>query len=181
MQLASVYQPARAALIRTRDETEAAFRSNPSNFELFHELSALNRELGDGLRTADLFVSTARTDHAAASRLYHVAEPFLIAVGRYDACGPFLDPAKRMQRAADAYKMMSKWEEAKQAEEHASPPVARSFYMHDVATLIGLLFLNNRTKEADEASAQALVVLDDEEIRVLLAAAMSGHLPAPRV
>jgi hypothetical protein len=49
-----------------------------------------------------------------------------------------------------------------------------------MATLVGLLFLNHRVEEAEEASAQALAVLDDEEFRALLAAAMSGHLPPPR-
>src|SRR3954454_11350281 len=49
MRLAVVYPPARAALIRTRDETEAAFRADPSSFKLFHDLAALNRNLGDGL------------------------------------------------------------------------------------------------------------------------------------
>jgi hypothetical protein len=180
MELASVYPPARAAFIRTRDETEAAFRNQPSSFELFHDLAALNRELGDRPRTADLFVSTAQADHAAAKRLYRIAEPFLIAVGRYDACGPFLNPPKRMRHAADAYEMMSRMEEARPAVERAPPPLARSFYMRDVATLVGLLFLNHRVKEADEASAQALAVLDDEEFRALLAAAKSGHLPPPR-
>jgi hypothetical protein len=78
MELASVYPPARAAFIRTRDETEAAFRSEPSSFELFHDLAALNRDLDDGPRTADLFVSTARADPhgrgAAVSRRRTVSD-----------------------------------------------------------------------------------------------------------
>jgi hypothetical protein len=85
-----------------------------------------------------------------------------------------------MRRAADAYEMMSRREEARQADERAPPPFARSFYMRDVVTLVGLLFLNHRVEEAEKASAQALAVLDDEEFRALLAAAMNGHLPPPR-
>jgi hypothetical protein len=181
LELASLHPPARAALIRARDETEAAFRREPSSFELFHDLAALNRHLGDGPRTVDLFVSTAHADYAAAERLYRVAEPFLIAVGRYDACGPFLDPPKRMRRAAEAYQMMTRTEEARPADERAPPPLARSFYVHDVATLVGLLFLNRRLEEATEARAQGLTVLDNEEFRALLAAAMSGHLPPASV
>jgi hypothetical protein len=179
MELASVYPPARAAFIRTRDETEAAFRDDPPNVELFNDLAALNRELGDGARTAELFVSTARDDHATAKALYRIAEPFLVAAGRFDACGPFLDPPPRLSDAADVFKMMKSMEEAEPAGEHRPPPLARSFYIHDVATLIGLLVLNHRAEEAASAHEQALTVLDDAEFRALLVAAMTGHLPLP--
>jgi hypothetical protein len=181
MGLAAIYPPARAAFAQTRDETEAAFRGDSSRFELFHDLAALNEHLGDGERTADLFVRTARDNPAVAKALYRVAEPFLIAVGRYDACGPFLDPPERMQLAADRYEMTRSREEARSGDERAPPPLARSFYTHDVATLVGLLALNHRPEEAKSAQAQALTVLDDEEFRGLLDAAITGHLPPPRV
>jgi hypothetical protein len=180
MQLAAVYPPARAALVRTRDETEARFRADTSSFELFHELAALNTHLGDGGRTADLFVVAARDDHAVAEGLYRIAEPFLITAGRYDACGPFLDPPTRLQFAAQVYEVMRGREETKLPGEWSPPPVARRLYTHDVATLVGLLVLNHRVEEADRVHAQALTVLDDEEFRALLSAAMTGHLPPPR-
>jgi len=178
--LASVYPPARGAFIRTRDEAEAAFRRDPSSFELFHDLASFNERLGDGARTADLFVSTARDDLAAAGLLYRVAEPFLIAVGRYDACGQFLDPPTRMRIAKDLYEIAKNWEEAHHAGALPTPSFARRAYMHNVATLIALLALNHRAEEADSVRAQALTVLDDEEFREILDAAMTGHLPRPR-
>jgi hypothetical protein len=178
-ELASVYAPARVAFIRTRDETEAAFRNDPSSFDLFHDLAALNEQLGDGARTTDLFVDIARDDHAAAKRLYLVAESHLIAAGRYEVCGPFLDAPFRMQVAADSYEVMKNLEESRQADERSPPRLARTFYAHKVATLIGLLALNHRTEEADGIRAQALTVVDDEEFRELLGAAMTGHFPGP--
>lgn len=181
MELAAVYPPARAAFIRTRDESEAAFRGEPSRSELFHDLAALNKRLGEGARTADLFVRTARDNHEVAKSLYPAAEPFLIATGHYAACGPFLDPPTRLGLAAQTYEGMRRREEARRADEHAPPPLARSFYMRDVATLVSLLSLNHRVKDAEVASAQALAVLDDEGFRALLAAATSGHLPPASV
>jgi hypothetical protein len=179
MELAAVYPPARAALLRTRDETEAAFGADPSSFDLFHDLAALNGYLGDGARTADLFVEAARNHHALARRLYRVAEPFLIAVGRYDACGPFLDPPNRMWMAAESYQVMRSLEEDRPEGGPQPPKVARRFYMNGVATLVGLLALNQRAGEAGRARAEALTVLDDAEFRALLDAALSGHLPPP--
>jgi hypothetical protein len=178
-ELAAVYPPARAAFIRTRDETEAAFRADRSNFERFHDLASLNQYLGEGTRTANLFVDIARIDRALAQQLYSVAEPFLIAVGRYDACGPFLDPSTQLGLAADSYKVLRELEEEQPEGEIQPPKAARLFYVRDIATLVGLLVLNHRTEEAGRAREQALTVLDDEEFRTLLDAAMSGHLPPP--
>jgi hypothetical protein len=180
MELASVHPPAKAALVRTRDEAEAAFRGDPTSFGLFHDLAALNKRLGDGARTADLFVGTARRDHATAKRLYRVAEPFLIASGRADACGPFLDPPERLRLAAETFETRRSREEAEPLGEHGPPPLARRFYMHDAATLVGLLALSHRAEEAGRAREQALTVLRDEEFRALIDAAMTGHLPPPR-
>src|SRR5258708_6010646 len=52
MELGAIYPPAKAAFIRTRDETESAFVDEPSNFALFQCLAALNEYLGDTPCTA---------------------------------------------------------------------------------------------------------------------------------
>jgi hypothetical protein len=177
LELADVYPPARAAFVRTRDETEAAFQADPTRFDLFHDLAALNQDLGDGLRTADTFAGVARRDPAAAGRLYRVAEPFLVAAGRYEECGPFLDPPRRLWHARNAYKKMTEFEGAMPAGEGHPPKLARRFYVRDVGTLVGLLALNGRHDEAGRMRGEALTVLDDEEFRAVLDAAISGHLP----
>jgi hypothetical protein len=179
LDLAGVYPPAREAFLRARDEAEAAFAADPSSFDLFHDLAAMNRYLGDGVRTADGFGRVARQDPAAAGRLYHVAEPFLIAAGRYEECGPFLDPPNRLWLAREAYKGMNEFEERRPPREHQPPKLARAFYVRDVATLVGLLALNRRADEAARVRAEALVVVDDAEFRAALDAAMTGHLPPP--
>src|SRR5262245_46521449 len=177
LRLADVYPPARAAFIRTRDETEAAFAAEPS-FERFLDLTALNRELGDGPRTADAFAAVARRDTAIAKSLYGVAEPFLVAAGRYAECDPFLDPPKRLSNAHENYKGMSQFEETRPPSDQPPPKLARIFYIRDVGTLVGLLALSRRSAEAAQVREEALTVVDDDEFRAVLAAAMSGHLPS---
>jgi hypothetical protein len=103
LRLADLYSPARAAFLRTRDEAEAAFAADPTNFDLFHDLAYMNRYLGDEVRTADEFGRVARQCRAAAKSLYRVAERFLIAAGRYEECGPFLDPPQRLWLAREGY------------------------------------------------------------------------------
>ncbi len=177
LQLAAVYPPARAAFVRTRDETEAAFRADPSRSDLFHDLAAFNRHLGDGLRTADLFAAVARQDPAAAKRLYRVAEPYLAAAGRYGECGPFLDPPERLRRGREIYQATSEIAAARPEGRDQSGQRARNRYRQNIATFVGLLTLNGRADEAGRVRDEALAVLDDEEFRALLDAAMGGRLP----
>ena len=76
LDLAKSYPPAREAFINTRDDTEAAFRADMSDFDLFHDATSLNRELGEASRTADLFGEVAACDHLALRRK-----------GRRELCG----------------------------------------------------------------------------------------------
>src|SRR5262245_46444849 len=176
LRLADVYPPARVALVRTRDETAAAFAAEP-NFDRFNDLAAFNERLGDGLRTADAFATVARRDPATAGRLYHVAEPFLVAAGRFAECNPFLDRPTRLLCARESYRMMSEFEAAIPPSDDPPLKLARTFYMHDVGTLVGLLALNRRSDEAAQVREEALAVVDDAEFRAVLDAAMTGHLP----
>jgi hypothetical protein len=179
VKLGEVYPPARAALVRTRDDTEAAFAADPENFDLFHDLSSLNRELGDRPRTANIFTAVARRDPETAGRLYHVAEPSLIAAGCYAECGPFLDPVNRVAIAREAYTSMKVWEDEEPDGEFQPPKHARTFFVRDAATLVALLVLNSRGGEVAKVRTEALAVVDDDEFRAMLDAAASGHLPPP--
>ena len=109
-ELAAVFPPAAVALVRTRDETEAAFnrmdttaRGGRAGYELFHDLASLNEYLDDRARTANLFARTAMDDLAAAASFYRLAEDSLIVAGRPDVCGPFLDVSARLRRAAEVH------------------------------------------------------------------------------
>lgn len=180
LDLATIYPPAYDALVQTRDEAETTFRDDPSNFELFHDLASLNARLGEGVRTADLFVNVAQKDHATAQPLYHLAEDDLVSAGRYHTCGPFLDPRRRLAMAARCYRIAT---EHKASRPHGIPipRVARRHYVKNIATLVALLALNDRGKEAKTAYRAALRVLDDENFRRIMDAAVTGHFPDRRV
>ncbi|MCY2987424.1 MAG: hypothetical protein NTY19_06105 [Planctomycetota bacterium] len=178
LDLATVYPPARDAFIQTRDETEVAFRENLPNFDLFQEIAAMNSRLGEGIRTADLFAHVAERDDATARRLYHVAESELIAAGRYRACATFLDSKKRLEHAAASYRVAKRHEESRPQCGIPVPKLARRFYVENVATLVALLIINDRPGDARMACNEALQVVDDDDFRLILEAAMAGHLPS---
>jgi hypothetical protein len=179
--LASFYPPAREAFIQTRDETEQRFRKTPSDFALFQDVAAMNDRMGDGIRTAMLFETIADIEPDHAPRLYRVAEPYLIAAGRYHACAPFLETKRRMEQSTRFYDILRQHEESRPKGKHHIPKSARSHYVCDVATLVALLALNDRADEARSAYVDALKILDDDDFRMIMDAALSGHLPAHRL
>ena len=76
--------------------------------------------------------------------------------------------------------MRKRFEETRPQREIPIPPIARTHFIRNVATLVGLLVLNNREEEAQTAYSDALNVMDDDEFRTILDAAMTGHFPNRR-
>lgn len=170
LDLAAHYKPALDAIIYTRDETEAAFRENPTDFQLFHDLASLNARLDAGDRTARLFMEIAAENPDAAAHLYRVAESHLIEIGELGACAPFLDPDERLALAAECYELSCEFEDSCAEREPPIPRSARREYVRDVATLAALLVLNGRLEDANGVYAKSLSVVDDEDFRMTMLA-----------
>jgi hypothetical protein len=169
--LADQYPPAKEAFRRVRDETEALFAINPKNYNVFFELAMMNNFLGDWMRTADLFSQAAREHPKEAKVMYVNAELSLVATGRFQECGPFLD-TRRLQYAQECY--LISLDMAK--EDPSFGPHARRGFIEDVTKLVGLLVLNHREEDAQWVCDEALKVMDDEEFRQKLSIAKTGHL-----
>jgi hypothetical protein len=176
LDLATVYPPARDGFIRARNEAEVGFLDDTTDGYLFHDLAAMNGRLGQGIRTANIFLHIAERDRVAAKRIYQLAEPSLIAAGQFRACGPFLDSQRRVEMAAECYRIGQEVE-ASRASAYSAPAFARGYFIEDVATLVSLLVINNRKEEARAAYDAALQTIDDEAFRRIMDAALAGHLP----
>jgi len=166
--LARLYPPAETTFTGARENAEQAFLQQPSDEKLFLEAAAFNRAAGNDSRTASLFESVARSNPALVTYVYFKAEPFLVSAGRYELCGPFLQPEKQLFGVTESYRGMMELDEG----------CATLHFMHHVGTLIALLVLNGRTEEANSIRKSSLSVIDDEQCRSELNAAMTGHLPS---
>ena len=111
--LAEIFPPALDAMRLARDRAEKAFEQSQYAFEHFHELASMNRVLGEGTRTANIFKRLCEIDLEVAQRVYHVAERFLIEAGDYYACRPFLDHQRRCAFASDSYQLNQQFEESR--------------------------------------------------------------------
>lgn len=177
LELAAVYPPAQDAFVRTRDETETAFRNDPSSFDSFHDLARLNKRLGDELRTVELFAVVADSDLVTARSLYLVAESCLVAAGRYRECAPFLEVESRMLMAARSYEMMKCHEASRPDAGIPIPMHAEDHYVRNVATLAALLVINDRVDDANKVCNDALQIVESDEAREILLSAKTGQLP----
>jgi hypothetical protein len=60
------------------------------------------------------------------------------------------------------------------------PKEARLRYIQDVGTLVALLVINDRARDASMVYDAALGVVNDVDFRTIMDAAMTGHLPDRR-
>lgn len=178
MQLSQEYPEALAALIQTRDEAERAFleKSSPG---LFMDVAALNSHLDQQHLTVELFERIALADESNAASIYHLAEDYLVAAGRYDACRPYLQLVPRMERAVECYRRQLSFENSGLSVRGVSTPkLARRNFVYDIATFAALLVHHDRATEARQACEQATEVLQDEHPCEELAAALEGIFPS---
>lgn len=174
-ELASVYPPAQEAMEKTRDQAEAEFEES-LGFHFFCDLAALNDCLGEESRTVEAFKKAAAENHKAAETIYHVAERRLVAAKCYPSCAPFLEFEERLERARECHAFNKQREESRPENQgRPIPKLARKFFTENVATLIALLVLNDRSDDAKIAYDTALETIDDEDFRSVLDAAMAGQ------
>ena len=192
--LASKYPPALQRLRAIRNTAGEELRNGadvvgpsddcggPEVWRAFSDFSAINRTLGDDVKTSVLFVWLDSNRPQVALAVYDIAEPALIGGKEYKLCGKYLDPDKSFQRMvrlrAETMKLVDDpggpVESAKELKEFEE----KSF-SHKVATLVALLAVNGRKEDAKRIAAEARKVQDDAGFRRLLSRAQNGDVPPP--
>lgn len=181
--LAKIYPPAMAAMLAERDNAQAKLLKGPVDFDTFREFSAFNERLGDLELTVQVFERIRAVDPAVAKLLYLVAEPALIAAKRFELCGAFLDPDRRLKFARDAYEAGLRFEAERleNAQGVQPPPTARRLYVRNVGTMLALLSHNSRWEEAERYAEEAVKDLDDpDSAREIFGKAVYGEFPPDR-
>jgi hypothetical protein len=192
--LGAKYPPALQRLRAIRDTAGEELRNGgdivgpssdcggPEVRRAFGDFSAINRELGEDVKTSMLFVWLDANRPLVAAVVYEVAEPALIGEKKYKLCGKYLDPdrsfqwmvrlrGETMNMAADPGGPLEYAKELKEFEEKS--------FSHKVATLVAVLAMNGRKADAKRIAVEALKVQDDTEFRRLLSKAQNGDVPPP--
>jgi hypothetical protein len=181
IELADLYPPALTKLKAVRDEAEAGAREGSDSRHAFFDAAAINRELGEGSRTKDLFLWLDANKPEVAKRTFDAAEPALIAAKEYQLCGKYIDPERQFKRNVDLYRMQKSIakENAGESDEYAGEleEHSKDMFARDTATLVALLVLNQRQADADRIAAEALAESDFPALKEMVQKALTGELP----
>jgi len=164
-ELARRYPKAKEALLEIRDRGANEFAQGGGYFELFMEVAAINRELGEQEATLALLKSIQARDPKLARQCYFVAEELLIEKGEYALCASFIkDFQERFERNRSTRERtlanLDRFPETNRAPLQESAD--RSF-ISSSRILIEILIGIGRKIEAESIRDQAISVLNVPE------------------
>ena len=177
-QLADAYPPALLALLEEREKAEGKIKAGPALSDAFADFTAINRYLGDEVRTKEMFLELHEKHPDQAMRVYTVAQPALIKGKEYQVCMSYIDPAITLQKAAHMFGL----NRAMAKEKRFGPSLAayaEQKLTNEAATLVALLVVNGRTAEASSVAFDAKKEWDNAHFRRAIDDALEGRVPKP--
>jgi len=166
IELGESYPPALDALINLRDENKEILLSGKGNFTNFHDLSSINRELGEEYQTYELFLVLDKNYPEQAEHYYNVAEDLLIERKEYEICGKYIgDPIYKYENLRHSRELSIST--TKRHPEMDNPRYRKytdETFIDGVLMLIEVLIEINRKDDAKEVQERALSYFYNERI-----------------
>jgi len=176
--LGEKYPPALQKMVSYRDAARERALTGKDVFQTFHDLAALNEELGDEPLTRDVFLQLDEKHPEVAQSVYNLAQPSLLRAKDYKICGKYLEPDKNWQQMLELYQLHRKFE-AQNKGPIPTPDFAGPSFRNASTTLVALLVQNQRVKEADSIAEKARTTWDNAEFHKALDDALKGVVPEP--
>jgi hypothetical protein len=174
--LATKYEPAMAALHRTREAAAADVKERRSAGQAFADYAAINRELDEEPKTRELFLWIEANDPMFARALYPIARDALIDSRDFARCSKYLDPVVDLARLAEIHRAIDASMKHRVVQTQEKEAFDR-FFITETGTLVALLTVNDRVTEAARIVAAARTMLDTPEMRTALEQALEGRVP----
>ena len=178
LELAKQYPPALAKLKETRDKAKASVLAEKNVRESFHDLQSINEHLEEHIKTRTLFQLLDKKNPKIAKRVFDLAQPSLIKGQAYTLAGKYISPKTDFARMKEGYRQDK--DLAKDPEfgaEHLE--FANKQFTNDTTTLVALLTVNNRKKEAEEIAKLARAEWTDKSFHSAIEKALKGVVPDP--
>ncbi len=178
-ELGKVYPKALQCLNDYSDQAEKKIKEGGYHCrEAFHEFVSIKTELNNFRSIVKLFKWLDSNNKKSARITFSLAQPALILCGEYQLCGEYIQPEKNF----NDYKLMY--------EEHIKLSKSPEFggdlkeygdksFTNQVATLISLLWVNDRQEEAIEIADLARCVRNDPKFSKSIEQALLGIVPKP--
>ncbi len=171
MKLAEQYPPALEAFIELRNRKKDRLLNGDGNFDDFHDLFAINRELDETDDTASVFMQIYKNDPEQSKVYYNLVEDLLVAKKEYAICGECMgDPQSRYLEIEHLHQVADRYNKKHPDSPHYSEncELAEERYVQSVCRLLGILNALNKRDIADEIQKKSLAYFDSNAIRAAL-------------
>ena len=176
--LAKDYPPALAKLKEFRDRAQSDVMEGKNIHESFHDMASINRTLGEDSLTKDLFEVLDAKDLKAAKKVFGIAKDALVREKAYSLYVKYADPKSEYTRIKMSYQRNRTLAEDPRFGERLLNHANKTF-AKDVATLVAILVLKNRKKEAQEIAESARAESEDSALHDAIEQALKGIVPNP--
>ena len=180
--LGNLYPPALAAMKKVRDDKTTLLEAGKGRRDLFADVMALNRTLGEEGKTVDLFRKLDQTQADLATACWDYAADSVIKAKGYDLAKKYRwSPIQAFDRAREYYSLLMLRNVPKSATQTVGgvnvvePEVqthidslkahAETWFVEESLRLMDVAVAMDDPKAAREIQAKALAVLDDPRLR----------------
>ncbi|HZX30363.1 MAG TPA: hypothetical protein VFF03_03330 [Rhodocyclaceae bacterium] len=177
LELAGQYPPARAALQSIRNEKTKRLQQDEEDWELFNDVTAINRELGNDEATYDLFSSISNRNPAFAARCAGVATPAIVKAFDFKLARSFIpNPEIAVEQLA------SRFIQGIERANRSSVPERKAditdaeirIYVEEVGLLAQIVSMAGDGELADALVEHAISLAGNSELQDAVRAALIG-------
>lgn len=175
LELAGQYPPARAALQGIRDEKTRRLENGAEDWELFNDVTAINRELCNDEATYDLFCLINGRNPAFAARCARVATPAIVKAYDFKLARSFIpDPEQAIEQLASRFNHgIGRANRASTPERRTSTIDAEvRIYSDDVAMLAQIVGMAGELARGDALVEHAITLAGSSEMQDAVRAAL---------
>lgn len=177
LELAKEYPPALTKLKEIRDQAKKNVMAGTNVRKSFHDMESINEHLDEQSATKKVFEILHEKSPKAAKQVFDLAQPSLVQGKAYSLIGKYVAPSDFVQMR-ETYRQGKKLAaDARFGTKHLE--FANKKFANDATTLVAILAVNDRQKEAEEVAAAARAERDDSSFHADLDKALKGVVPNP--
>jgi hypothetical protein len=179
-ELGEVYPPALTALENVRDAKTSSLINGDGDARLFHDVSAINRALGQVERTRDLFKIVAETNRCLAEKCFSAALESLVSTKEWGIARSFI-PDARSEVDRFAMPINSLLATRPKGSKEMADDVWVRIYVKNIGLLLRVLIGTGEESEAKRTHQYAISCVNDEQVRDMVMERLSPSPPPTSV
>ena len=178
IELGEKYPPAIEKLKEIRDDAAKKVIAGKEVREWFHDMEAINTNLGEDQNTVTIFKSLDKKQPKKAESVFGLARPALVRAKEYEICGRYIAFEEALSSVIEQYQAGKKRvNDGVLSASHMEHVTKR--FSREAAMLVALLAVNDRKGEAGEFAKLVRRELDDKSFHAALEKSLEGVVPAP--